>query len=46
MTGVGKDLDAIHARWAPVEERVREIQAGIERTVTWYREHFRPGAVA
>jgi len=31
MSASGKDLEAVHARWAPVEERVREIQAGIER---------------
>ena len=30
MSASGKDLDAIHARWAPVEQRVEEIQAGIQ----------------
>lgn len=34
MNTFSKDLDAIHARWAPVDERVREIQAGIERSCT------------
>jgi hypothetical protein len=31
VSASAKELDAIHARWAPVEERVGEIRAGIER---------------
>jgi len=39
VSASGKDLDAIHARWAPVDERVREIQAGIQRACA----DIRPG---
>src|SRR3989454_10779915 len=41
MTSFGKELDAIHARYAPVDQRVREILANIRRDCAELDPHRR-----
>ena len=41
MNSFGKELDAIHARYAPVDQRVREILANIRRDCAELDPHRR-----